>query len=138
MGNESKIIRKTDDSAMELLNEVLGEKANSIADIDSYYNIEGTYHFLEFLKCEGKPWDYDPNKNWEQLNSHMLLIWDFTCKSEGILWIVCHEISKEQFKLFKIKSMDDSKVDFSEELKLDLPRFKAWFQKLNSDVLKNK
>ena len=138
MGNESKIIRKTDDSAMALLYELMGEKAKDIADIDSYYNIEGTYNFLEFLKCEGKPWDYELNNNWSQLKGHILKIWEFTCKADGILWLVCYEATKEQFKVFKTKSMDNDKVEFSEILKIDFTGFKVWFQKLNSDVLKIK
>ena len=138
MGKESKIIRKTDDSAMALLHEILGDKAKNITDIDSYYNIDGTYHFLEFIKCEERPLDYDPNQDWQKIKSQIFVIWDFTCKAEGLLWLVCYDLRKEQFKLFKVKGMDDTKIEFSEIRQQDLVEFKAWFQKLNSDVLKNK
>jgi len=136
MGNESKIIRKTDDSAMALLHDMLGDKVNNITNIDSYYNINGTYHFLEFIKCEIKPFDYDPNQNWHKIKSQISIIWDFTCKAEGLLWLVCYEIKKEQFKLFKVHSMDEKQIQFSKVLQQDLNQFKIWFQKLNSDVLK--
>jgi hypothetical protein len=50
MANESKVIRKTDDSAIALLYEVLGADASKVADFDSYYRINGHYVFLEFVK----------------------------------------------------------------------------------------
>ncbi len=136
MGNESKSIRKTDDGAMALLHEILDNKVKNIADIDSYYNIDGTYHFLEFVKCEGKPFDYDPNQNWQEIKGQIFVIWDFTCKADGVLWLVCYTDEKRQFKLFRVKDLDDNKIEFADILQQDAAGFKAWFQKLNSDVLK--
>jgi len=138
MGNESKIIRKTDDSAMALLYEILGDKVKNVLDIDSYYNINGTYHFLEFIKCDCKPFDFQPNQNWKYLNIQLSVIWDFSQRAEGILWLVCYTKEKDQFKILKVKNMNETNIEFIEELKLNFNEFKAWFQKMNSDVLKSK
>jgi hypothetical protein len=135
MGNESKIIRKTDDSAMALLHEILGDKANEIADIDSYYKIDGHYVFLEFIKCNKRPFDYEPNENWNEINHQISVIWDFVNKAEGTLWIICHEANKEQFRLLKIKSVSKESIDYYELIDMSFDDFKIWFQKLNSDVL---
>ena len=136
MGNESKIIRKTDDSAMALLHDILGEQAKKITDIDSYYNISGQYHFLEFIKCEKRPFEYDPNQNWNEISKHISTVFDFSKKADGILWLVCYDLKKDQFKLFKVKEVSSEIIQFEETKELNLGEFKAWFQKMNSDVLK--
>lgn len=136
MANESKIIRKTDDSAMRLLYDIVGEKVNEIADIDSYYKIDGKYLFLEFIKTEVAPADYDPNQNWNEIKRQISIIWDFNCRAEGTLWLVCYNDKREQFKLFNVSNVEDSKIEFSEIQLQTFDEFKVWFQKLNSDVLK--
>lgn len=136
MAGESKIIRKTDTSAISLLYEILGVETKNIAHIDSYYNINGTYHFLEFIKCDCRPFEYDPNQNWQQLKDQISILWDFTFKAEGTLWLVCYEVKKEQFKLFRVKALSEMGIEFAEEIRQDFDQFKYWFQKMNSDVLK--
>jgi hypothetical protein len=138
MGNQSKIIRKTDDSAMALLYEILGEDMKNVLDIDSYYNIEGVYHFLEFIKCDCNPFDYNIDENLNNLFKPLSIIWDFCKRADGIFWIICYNKDKTQFKLLKVNNLNEENVELSEEYKLSFAQFKNWFQKMNNDVLKNK
>lgn len=138
MGNESKRIRKTDDSAMALLFEIIGDKANKVADIDSYYNINDTYHFLEFIKCDINPFEYDLNNQLNVLHKELSIIWDFSQRAGGVLWLVYYNTEKIQFKINKVDSLNDKEIKFSEEINLSFEEFKNWFQKMNSDVLKGK
>ena len=135
MANESKIIRKTDDSAMALLYEMLGDGANKIADIYSYYRINGHYVFLEFVKCSVRPFEYEPIQNWADIGQQISIVWDFAIKAEGTLWLVCYEDKKEQFRLLKVKSATATDFEYSDKQDCSFDQFKAWFQKLNSDVL---
>jgi hypothetical protein len=135
MANESKVIRKTDDSAIALLHEMLGEGANKIADIDSYYKINGHYVFLEFVKCSVRPFEYEPMQNWVEIGKQISIVWDFANKAEGTLWLVCYEEKKEQFRLLKVKLASETNCEYSEKMDYSFDQFKAWFQKLNSDVL---
>jgi hypothetical protein len=138
MGNESKIIRKTDDSAMALLYEILGEDVKNVLDIDSYYNIGGIYHFLEFIKCDCNPFDYNINNNLNDLYKPLSVIWDFSKRADGIFWIICYNKDKLQFKLLKVGNLNETNIELTEEFKLSFAEFQKWFQKMNSDVLKNK
>lgn len=138
MGNESKSIRKTDDSAMALLYEILGEGAKNILDIDSYYNISGVYHFVEFIKCGCNPFDYNINDNLNDLYKPLSIIWDFCKRADGIFWIVCYDEHKLQFKLLKVGNFNATNIELYEESKLTFTEFQKWFQKMNSDVLNSK
>ena len=133
MANESKIIRKTDDSAMVLLHELIG--AGKIADIDSYYKINGHYVFLEFVKCSVSPFEYEPMQNWTDIGNQISIVWDFAIKAEGTLWLVCYEDKKEQFRLLNVKLATEKVFEYSDKCDYSFDQFKAWFQKLNSDVL---
>lgn len=136
MSHESKPIRKTDDGSIKLLYEIFGDDYNKISKIDSYYNHGGEYTFLEFIKCESSPYDYDINKNWSSLYKQISIIWEFTQKAGGNFWIICYSDEKKDFKLLRIEHLDERKIYVAEELKQDFAAFKIWFQKLNSDVLK--
>lgn len=136
MANESKIIRKTDDSAMHLIYDVVGDKAKFISDIDSYYFLNGKYVFLEFVKCTVKPFEYNPNQNWNEIQVHLNRVWEFVSKADGSLWLICYDDTKEQFNLFKVSSMSINKVEFSNQIEQNIDDFKKWFQLLNSEVLK--
>ncbi len=136
MANESKIIRKTDDSAMHLLFDVVGDKAKLISDIDSYYLLNDKYVFLEFIKCNIKPFDYNPNQNWNEIQLHLNRVWEFVSKADGSLWLICYDDSKEFFNLYKVCSMDHVKAELQSPINQNIDEFKKWFQLLNSDVLK--
>jgi hypothetical protein len=135
MANESKVIGKTDDSAMALLHEILGEGAKQVAAIDSYYRINGHYVFLEFVKCSVRPFDYEPIHDWPLIGKQIAVVWNFTTKAEGTLWLVCYEVQKEQFRLLKVKEATAIAFDYSEKLDYHFDQFRIWFQQLNSDVL---
>jgi hypothetical protein len=138
MANESKVIRKTDDSAMALLYEMQGDNVKNILDIDSYYNIDGVYHLLEFIKCDCDPFDYNVNNITIKLHQQLSVIWDFCNKAEGILWIICYNNDKAQFKIINVKNIDEKSIEIYDELKFSFNEFQKWFQKMNSDVLKSK
>jgi hypothetical protein len=135
MANESKIISKTDDSAMALLHETLGDGINKIADIDSYYKINGHYVFLEFVQCSVRPFEYEPMQNWVEIGKQISIVWGFANNAEGTLWLVCYEEKKEQFRLLKVKLASETIFEYSDKVDYSFDQFKAWFQKLNSDVL---
>lgn len=136
MGNESKAIKKTDSSAIALLFDVLGDKYKDVSDIDSYYNINGHYYFLEFVKCDGNPFDYEPNENWEQIKKQITIVWEFSKKAEGTLWLICYNDSKSEFKLFKVSKLNEIKIEYKAVRKKNFKEFKVWFQRFNSEVLK--
>jgi hypothetical protein len=56
--------------------------------------------------------------------------------AEGSLWLICYDDSKDQFNLYKVSSMDDTKAEFQSQLNQNIDEFKKWFQLLNSEVLK--
>lgn len=120
---------------MALLHEILGNGANIIADIDSYYRINGHYVFLEFVKCNVCPFEYEPMQNWANIGKQISIVWDFAIKAEGTLWLVCYEDKKELFRLLKVKSATAKDFEYSEKQDYSIDQFRAWFQKLNSDVL---
>ena len=127
MSKESKSIRKTDDSAMALLHDILGVNATKVADIDSYYRIKGTYIFLEFIKVSEPLEGYSPNNN---------CLWEFTIKAEGSLWLICFKEDRSAFRLFKVESATKEQVTFQKVNDFDFEEFKKWFQLLNAEVLK--
>ncbi|WP_339785020.1 hypothetical protein [uncultured Imperialibacter sp.] len=136
MSKESKSIRKTDDSAMALLHDILGVNATKVADIDSYYRIKGTYIFLEFIKVSEPLEGYSPNNNWEMIQSEILRLWEFTIKAEGSLWLICFKEDRSAFRLFKVESATKEQVTFQKVNDFDFEEFKKWFQLLNAEVLK--
>lgn len=63
--NFSKPIQKTDDSAKQLIIEALEGQETGGFDLDSVYNIQGTYYVLEFLKCDTvRPFNSHPRRYW--------------------------------------------------------------------------
>lgn len=137
MTQESKSIKKTDDSAMSLLFDILGNEASKVADIDSYYRLKNGYIFLEFLKIEANIENFEPNDNWQKLKDKIGLVYEFASKAEGILWLVAYNPDKSVFKLFKVFSADSKCITFSKRLNFSFDEFKKWFQLLNSEVLKS-
>ena len=136
MKKESKSIRKTDDSALSLLYDTLGDDANKVTDIDSYYRIKNRYIFLEFIKVSNTIENYSPNDNWLDLKKEILNIWEFTQKAEGSLWLICYPENRSTFKLFKVANASDEEVSFQKEHDYNINELKQWFQLLNAQVLK--
>lgn len=133
---ESKPIRKTDDSAMALLYDILGDDTSKILDIDSYYRIKGKYIFLEFIKVENSVQDYSLPSNWIAVQNEILTIWEFVNKAEGVLWLICYSVDRSAFKLFLVESATTTKITFQRENICDFEKFKQFIQVLNAEVLK--
>jgi hypothetical protein len=136
MSKQSKSIRKTDDSALSLLYDTLGEDANKVADIDSYYRIRGSYIFLEFIKVKNSLDSYTPINEWDNLKDEIVNVWEFAKCAEGALWLVCYAEEKSEFRLFKVLNATLQEVTFQKEHYFDDIQFKQWFQLLNALVLK--
>ncbi len=137
MPKGSKPIRKTDDSAMSLLFDILGDGASKITDIDSYYCLKNKYIFLEFMKVETGIENFEPNAHWQILKHKIGFVWEFVSKAEGILWLIAYNPGKSVFKLFKVFSADQESITFSKKLNFSFDEFKTWFQLLNTEVLKS-
>lgn len=137
MLQESKPIKKTDDSAMALLFDILGNDVSKVADIDSYYKLKNQYIFLEFLKIETNIESFEPIENWHILKDKIGFIWEFVSNAEGFLWLIAYNPGKSIFKLFKVFSADSENITFSKKLNFSFDEFKTWFQKLNAEVLKS-
>lgn len=136
MTGQSKVIGKTDESAIALLHDIFGDKIDDVKHIDSYYNISGKYHFLEFIKCDKcRPFEYDTNDSWEEIKGRLQLLWDFTQRAHGYLYIVCYEDTKEQFQICVVESIDDTRM-VSSNICQSFDEFKIWFQEFNEQALK--
>ena len=136
MNKESKLIKKTDESALFLLHEALGEEVVNVTNIDSYYRINDTYIFLEFIKFNNSLESHNLNSDWPVLKNDMLNIWDFVKSASGVLWIVFYSENKSEFRLFKIHDATHNGVVYNEELYFNYNEFKQWFQRINAEVLK--
>ncbi len=137
MGNESKIIRKTDDSALLLLQEVAPDHTDSITDIDSYYLVNGTYVFLEFIHCSENAISDIFKMDEPSVLKQVKNIWDFVQLAEGRLWLIFYDDRKEHFLLKQVVACSHEKLSFIKESVKSQKEFKEWFQLLNKTVLQN-
>jgi hypothetical protein len=62
-------------------------------------------------------------------------LWEIALKLEADLFLVNYEDSREQFKVIKVKKLDQTGITEEESVQWNFPQFKKWFQKLNSAVL---
>ena len=131
--NFSKPIQKTDDSAKQLIIEALEGQQTGGFDLDSVYYIKETYYVLEFLKCDTvRPYNSHPRRYWFKNRQKFLSLWKITEKLEGRLYLVNYEDSREQFKVIRVISMDESGI-IQEKVNLwNFEQFKTWFKALNN------
>lgn len=133
----SKPIAKGDDSAKDLIIESLEGKSTGGFDLDSIYCNDGKYTVLEFLRCESvRPFDSHPKRYWHLNSQKFKSLWKVALKLEADLYLVNYEDSREQFKVIKVKALDNSGITDEELEHWNFSQFKDWFQKLNSLVLK--
>jgi len=132
----SKPISKGDDGAKDLIIESLEGKSTGGFDLDSIYCNNGKYTVIEFLKCETvRPFDSHPKRYWHLNSQKFKSLWEIALKLEADLFLVNYEDSREQFKVIKVKKLDQSGITEEEFVQWNFPQFKKWFQKLNSAVL---
>jgi hypothetical protein len=132
----SKPISKGDDGAKDLIIESLEGKSTGGFDLDSVYCNNGKYTVIEFLRCETvRPFDSHPKRYWHLNSQKFKSLWEIALKLEADLFLVNYEDSREQFKVIKVKALDNSGITEEEFKQWDFPQFKVWFQKLNSSVL---
>jgi len=132
----SKPISKGDDGAKDLIIESLEGKSTGGFDLDSIYCNNGKYTVIEFLKCETvRPFDSHPKRYWHLNSQKFKSLWEIALKLEADLFLVNYEDSREQFKVIKVKRLDQTGITEEEFVQWNFPQFKTWFQKLNSSVL---
>lgn len=132
----SKPISKGDDGAKDLIIEALEGKATGGFDLDSIYCKNGKYTVIEFLRCETvRPFDSHPKRYWHLNSQKFKSLWEIALKLEAELILVNYEDSREQFKVIKVKALDNSGITEEEFVQWNFTQFKAWFQKLNASVL---
>lgn len=129
----SKPIQKTDDSAKQLIIEALEGQPTGGFDLDSVYNVRGTYYVLEFLKCDTiRPFDSHPRRYWFKNRQKFLSLWDITTKLKGRLYLVNYEDSREQFKVIQVIELDESGIQKEKVNLWNFDQFKKWFKALNN------
>lgn len=133
MSFKSKTIKKTDDSAMALVHDMVGDKTNFIADIDSYYRIMDMYVFLEFVELENNE---SVDDKWPEIKNSILRLWDFYKKAGGSFWLIFYKSDRSIFRLNKLFDVSENGFYTSVSHDLNFEEFKVWFQKLNATVLK--
>jgi hypothetical protein len=132
----SKPISKGDDGAKDLIIEALEGKVTGGFDLDSIYCKNGKYTVIEFLRCETvRPFDSHPKRYWHLNSQKFKSLWEIALKLEAELFLVNYEDSREQFKVIKVKALDNSGITEEEFVQWNFTQFKAWFQKLNASVL---
>lgn len=138
MSNQySKPIKKTDDSAKQLIIEALEGEETGGFDLDSVYCVKGNYIVLEFLKCDTvRPFDSHPNRYWFKNKQKFLSLWAITKKLNGVLYLINYEDSREQFKIIYVKELDEEGIQKEIEKEWNFDQFKRWFKNLNRNARK--
>jgi hypothetical protein len=132
----SKPIFKGDDGAKDLIIESLEGKVTGGFDLDSIYCNNGKYTVIEFLKCETvRPFDSHPKRYWHLNSQKFKSLWEIALKLEADLFLVNYEDSREQFKVIKVKALDNTGITDEEFVQWSFSQFKVWFKKLNSAAL---
>lgn len=134
----SKPIRKTDDSAKQLIIEALEGNQTGGFDLDSVYFIDGIYYVLEFLKCDTvRPNKSHPNRYWYKNAQKFISLWNITRKLDGLLYLVNYEDSREQFKVIKVLELSGTGIIREISKEWNFQQFKVWFKALNSTQYKD-
>lgn len=124
---------KTDDSAKELIIEALEGQETGGFDLDSVYRVKDTYYVLEFLKCDTvRPFNSHPRRYWFKNRQKFLSLWDITTKLGGRLYLVNYEDSREQFKVIRVLSLNESGIQEEKVNLWNFDQFKTWFKALNN------
>ena len=133
MSFQSKTIKKTDDSAMALVHDIVGDKSNLVADIDSYYRIKDMYVFLEFVELQNAE---SIDDKWPEIMDNVSRLWEFYKKAGGSFWLIFYKSDRSVFMLNKLSDISETTFYTSVSHVWNFEEFKTWFQKLNAIVLK--
>lgn len=132
----SKPLVKTDDDAKALIIETLSGDHTGGMDIDSIYLVGKTYYVIEFLKCDTvRPFDSHPKRYWYKSKQKFISLWNIAQKLEGVLYLVCYEDSREQFKVIKVDDLDTTGITKERVKKWNFQNFATWFRTLNKMAL---
>ncbi|MFC2031193.1 hypothetical protein ACFLWA_10740 [Chloroflexota bacterium] len=145
----SKPLEQADESAKELIIEVLTGEHTYGFDIDSiyYYESEDKWVVLEFLKCDHKtvrPSKSHPKRYWGMNWRKFASLWRLAQSLGGVLLLVNYEDqehaetqgrTEREFCVIRVDDMDPSESGGITKEKVavgDFAWFKKWFQDLNA------
>jgi len=135
--SHSKKISKPDESAKELIIEIMGEELTGGFDIDSIYHMpDGKWIIIEFLKCDTvRPFDSHPNRYWYKNSQKFISLFNLKESLNAKLFLVNYEDSRKQFLLIEVKAIDKDKGIIKEDkTKMSFTEFKDFFIDLNRRV----
>ena len=137
MPDESKPIDKTDVAAKELIIDVMDGRDSGGFDVDSIYHIDGRgWVVVEFLKCETvTPVNSHPNRYWWKNSQKFINLWNLATDLDGELVLVNYEENHEDFKVIKVKDLDEDDGIQDERIeKMSFEEFQEYFVALNEDA----
>lgn len=149
MANHSKRIGKADESAKELIIEILGHNVTYGFDVDSIYYIrkEEKWILIELLKCDHKtvtPRNSHPRRYWNKNWRKFAALWKLRNDLDAELYLVNYEDEghanmqgrkERQFLVINVKKMDPKEnggITSEKSLECDYSGFRDWFLDINS------
>jgi len=135
--NNSKIIKKVDDDAKQLIIDVLSDNETRGFDIDSIYHTEKGWVVMEFLKCDTvNPHNSHPNRYWKRAFRKVMSLWSLTKKLDGRFFWITYEVPYGEFSVMEFLEID-IKNGITKETRhnTDFNGFQKWYQKVNSKAV---
>ncbi len=150
--DKSKTLKKVDDSAAELLIDLLDGSPGRNFDIESIFvhkkNEKWEFVIFEFLKCESQQANVDvstshPNRYWNKNKRKFLSLWTLIqvirrAKFSAKLILINYDDSRKKIKIMNVLSIDDSRQNNWVETKdenITFDEFKDRFKKFNNEKI---
>ena len=140
----SKSIKKWDESAKNLIIQLLDWDKTWWFDLDSVYCVKWKYYVIEFLKCESTiPWinPFTSHPNKYRFNKQKFIsLWNITNKLNWTLYLINYEMDEEwnawdRFKLMKVIELNEKKWIKTLSKNMNFNEMKKWRRNLNQASL---
>lgn len=132
----SKPIRTTDESSKQLVQELLSSTRVSLSDIDSFYRVNGTYHFIEFIHCSNaRSFCCLNNNNVESIPIAIHPLIEFVRQAKGILHLTLYNDDKDMFTLLHTTLTEDNCLKIKTISTMSFSQYKEWFKDINKKAL---
>lgn len=132
----SKPIRATDESAKLLIQELLSSTKINLSDIDSYYHIDGTYLFIEFIKCSNlKSFNCLKYDDIQDVTISINPLVQFVRQARGILYLTIYNDNKDTFILISTKLTNDNRLMIETVLHMSNKEYSEWFKDINKRAI---
>jgi len=133
----SKVIKKVDDDAKQLIIDTLNNHETRGFDVDSIYFTEKGWVIIEFLKCDTyKPHDSHPNKYWKRAFRKVMSLWELTKKLDGRFFWITYEIPYNQFSVIEFLEIDvNHGITKETRHNTNFDGFQKWYQTVNSKAV---